>query len=56
MQSTAQGSDLENNVLLIILRDKEAMDALSFSEENEDEMSVIIEKDNYEFKDTQTMY
>ncbi len=47
---------LKNGVLLIVLRDEEAEDAISFSEENENKMSVVIEKEIQEFKDTRMMY
>jgi hypothetical protein len=47
---------LKNGVLLIVLRDNETNNAISFSEENEDEMLIIIEREIQEFKNTQTMY
>jgi hypothetical protein len=42
---------LKNGVLLIVSRDNKAKDATSFSEEEEDEMLVIIERDIHELKD-----
>ncbi len=47
---------LKYGVLLIVLRDYGVEDAISFSEENEDEMLVVIEREIQEFKNTQTMY
>jgi hypothetical protein len=47
---------LKNGVLLVVLRDKEAEDVISFSEKNEDEMSVVIKKEIQEFKNTRMMY
>jgi hypothetical protein len=47
---------LTNGVLLIILSNKEMVDAMSFSEKNKDEMPIMIEKDIQKFKHTQTMY
>jgi hypothetical protein len=43
---------LENGVLLIVLRDEEVEDALSFSEEKKDEIPIVIEKDIQKFKYT----
>jgi hypothetical protein len=50
IQNTTQGKDLENGVILIILNDDETEDATSLSEENKDEMLVMIERDIQESK------
>jgi hypothetical protein len=41
---------LKNGVILIVLSNNEAKDATSLSEEDKDEMLVVIEKDIQEFK------
>lgn len=56
MQSTTQGKDLENGVILIVLSNDETKDATSLSEENKDEMLVMIERDIQEFKYRRTIY
>ncbi len=43
---------LTNGVVLIILNDEETKDAISFSEENKDEMPTMTKRDIQEFKDT----
>jgi hypothetical protein len=50
MQSTTQGKDLENGIILIVLNDDEIEDATSLNEENKDEILVMIEKDIQESK------
>jgi hypothetical protein len=40
---------LKYGVLIIVLRDYGVEDAISFSEENEDEMLVVIEREIQEF-------
>jgi hypothetical protein len=47
---------LKNGVLLIFSSNKEIEDATSLSEEDEEEMPIVVEKDIQEFKDRQTMY
>ncbi len=42
--------NLKNGVILIVLSNNEAKDATSLSEEDKDEMLVVIEKDIQEFK------
>jgi hypothetical protein len=47
---------MTNYVGLIILSDKGIEDVTSCSEEEEDEMPIMIERDIQEFKDTHMMY
>jgi hypothetical protein len=43
---------LTNGVVLIISSDEETKDAISFSEEDKDEMPTVTKRDIQEFKDT----
>jgi hypothetical protein len=45
-----------NGVVLNTLSDEETKDAKSFSEEDEEEILVVIERDIHEFKYRQMMY
>jgi hypothetical protein len=47
---------MTNGVVLNVLNKKEIEDAKSFSEEYEEEIFVMIERDIREFKDRQMMY
>jgi hypothetical protein len=47
---------MTNGVILNVLSNKRTKDAISFSEEDEEEIPIMIEKDVQKFKDRQTMY
>jgi hypothetical protein len=51
MQINAQGRNFDKLCILIVLNNKEK-DVTSFSEEDEDKMPIMIERDIQEFKDT----
>ncbi len=47
---------MTNGVILNVLNNKEIKDAKSFSEEYEEEIFIMTERDIREFKDRQMMY
>ncbi len=47
---------MTNGVILNVLSDEETKDAKSFSEEDEKEILIMIERDIHEFKNKQMMY
>jgi hypothetical protein len=47
---------MTNGVVLNVLSDDETEDARSFSEEDEEEILIVIERDIQEFKDRQMVY
>ncbi len=47
---------MTDGVVLIVLNDKGIEDVTSYSEEEEDKMPIMIERDIQKFKDTHMMY
>jgi hypothetical protein len=47
---------LTNGAFLIVLSNKKVEDVTFFSDEDDDEMHIVIERDIQKFKDTWTMY